>query len=950
VEDGKNSGGGFFAEYRGAQAVFAAVMITFPRRQISCRHGTMRVSSLVALISLLYMSCVPVVAQEAAKLRLGVAVLSGPPKIEMGIEARDRLVMLLNRRKADGKSLLNLEAVALDASSPVAAMADARNKNCEFVLYTRLTDLTSKSDISSPIGVDLPVFHAGLEYQINRVVDGSGFASNSIKAEDSASIRDAIWRALAQVASVAASEIKKGQATPNVPAVGGNAATPAVPLMNPIMDAPIYCKWLPSDIAHAGALAGACQYAISLPEKIPNFVCGQNTARYRGSSRGPSDLISASVRYENGHESYSEVKINGLALGAGAGEPPGLRSTGEFAGNLRAIFNRSNHALFKFSSEGTLGERTAWIFTYDVLEQRVPLWLLSAVDRTIAPWYSGELWIDEKDGSILRFRSVAKDLPQTFPMKSVDLQINYDKIVFGDGTAFVLPVDYTLTNVYNGAETSRNVVQFRNCQKFRATARIIASTEGDAPGSALTAQLAPAASLQKDLEESEAIFAAVSEQALQEGETRRQTEQQQMLNAVTASTLGRLSPVEQQNVQDQAPEASNAPSVISRTDALTAIRVSVNLVQVKVVLRDAKGRAVGNLGKENFRLFDGGKPQIITRFSVEAAEPGVAVEKSIAPGTAQPAPNKIQPAASERDTAYLFDDVHSSPGDMASARAAAARHLNLKAGERAAIFTTSGTVVVDFTSDSEKLLAGLDKLMARGMIPGSDCPPIGYYMADLMVNKRDMDANNVAVAETQECAFQGSGPNPLVQRMATAKALEVLSIGNAESKNALAVLSGVIRRIELMPGQRSIVLVSPGFLAITPEIHIAVMKIIDGAVNSGVVVNAVDARGLYVPGFVAGNIGHAQPARLLLDSDEAQAQGDVMADLASGTGGIFFHNNNNLDEGFRLTADAPEFVYVLGFAPQKLDGKLHKLKVTLNGAPKLEIQARRGYYAIKPAS
>jgi VWFA-related protein len=909
----------------------------------------MRVSSLLALISLLCMSSFLAGAQEASPVRLGIAVLSGAPKTEVGIEARDHLVMLVKRRKVEGK--LSLEAVALNASAPVAAMAEARNKNCEFVLYTRLTDLTTNSDISSPIGVDLPVFHARVEYQVNRVVDGSGFASNSIKAEDSASIRDAIWRALAQVASIATSEIKKGQGTPNVPAVMGNPATPAVPLMNPIMDAGNYCKWLPSDIAHAEALKGACEYAISLPEKIPNFVCGQNTARYRGSSRGPSDLISASVRYENGHESYGEIKVNGLALDAGAGEPPGLRSTGEFASNLRAAFNRSNHALFKYSSEGTLGEHTAWIFTYDILEQKVPLWLLRALDQTIAPWYSGELWIDEKDGSILRFRSMAKDLPQTFPMKSVDLQIDYDKIVFGDGTDFVLPVDYTLTNIYNGAESSRNVVQFRNCQKFRATARIVASTEGDAPGSALAAQVAPTVtSLQKDLEQSEAIFAAVSEQALQESESRRQAEQLQMLNAVTASTLKRLSPMEQQNLQDQAPESSKNPAAISGLDALTAIKVSVNLVQVKVVLRDAKGHAVGSLGKENFRLFDGGKPQIITRFSVEAAEPGVAVEKSIASGAVQPAANKSYPAAAERDTAYVFDDVHSSPGDMASARAAAARHLSLKAGERAAIFTTSGAVVVDFTSDSEKLHVGLGKLMARAMIPGSDCPPIGYYMADLMVNKHDPDANNVAVAETQKCAFQGSGPPPLVQRMATAKALEVLSTGNANSKNALAVLKGVIRRTELMPGQRSIVLVSPGFLALTPEMHIDVMKIIDGAVNSGIVVNAVDARGLYVPGFVAGNIGHAEPAKLLLDSDEAQAQADVMADLASGTGGIFFHNNNNLDDGFRLTADAPEFVYLLGFAPQKLDGKLHKLKVTLIGAPRLEIQARRGYYAVKPAS
>ena len=78
-----------------------------------------------------------------------------------------------------------------------------------------------------------------------------------------------------------------------------------------------------------------------------------------------------------------------------------------------------------------------------------------------------------------------------------------------------------------------------------------------------------------------------------------------------------------------------------------------------------------------------------------------------------------------------------------------------------------------------------------------------------------------------------------------------------------------------------------------------------------------------------------------------------MANLAYATGGTFFHNNNDLDEGFRRTADAPEYIYVLGFSPQKLDGKFHKLKVTVmaqagSGAPgKLTVQARQGYYALK---
>ena len=87
----------------------------------------------------------------------------------------------------------------------------------------------------------------------------------------------------------------------------------------------------------------------------------------------------------------------------------------------------------------------------------------------------------------------------------------------------------------------------------------------------------------------------------------------------------------------------------------------------------------------------------------------------------------------------------------------------------------------------------------------------------------------------------------------------------------------------------------------------------------------------------------------MIEIAAASAQDDLLAVLADGTGGVFFHNNNDLDEGFRRVADTPEYSYVLAFVPQnlKLDGSFHSLKVTLKNPQKLTLQARRGYYAPK---
>jgi hypothetical protein len=82
---------------------------------------------------------------------------------------------------------------------------------------------------------------------------------------------------------------------------------------------------------------------------------------------------------------------------------------------------------------------------------------------------------------------------------------------------------------------------------------------------------------------------------------------------------------------------------------------------------------------------------------------------------------------------------------------------------------------------------------------------------------------------------------------------------------------------------------------------------------------------------------------------EATADAYVLEELADGTGGSFFHNNNDLEGGFRRLTTAPEFYYLLGFSPQNLkyDGHYHRLTVKLKDAGKFSVQARKGYYAPK---
>ncbi len=175
--------------------------------------------------------------------------------------------------------------------------------------------------------------------------------------------------------------------------------------------------------------------------------------------------------------------------------------------------------------------------------------------------------------------------------------------------------------------------------------------------------------------------------------------------------------------QSAGQQPQTAPELTQR-DAPFTFSAGVNLVLVPVVVRDTQGRAIGTLQKEDFQLFDKGKLQPITKFSVEKAEaPPVLPNRSIetdANGNPQARPGgpSAQPIAGHF-VMWLFDDVHLSLGDLAQTRAAAKRVLkeSFAPGTRAAIYTTSGHNSLDFTDDRDKLDATLDQIQTWPTVP-----------------------------------------------------------------------------------------------------------------------------------------------------------------------------------------------------------------------------------------
>lgn len=375
---------------------------------------------------------------------------------------------------------------------------------------------------------------------------------------------------------------------------------------------------------------------------------------------------------------------------------------------------------------------------------------------------------------------------------------------------------------------------------------------------------------------------------------------------------------------------------VSVQDTTSTFKLRVNLVQVHVVVRGDGDKPVDGLHKEDFQLYDNGKLQTISTFAVEndqsRKERTEATLKTQVNNEAKTA--QVSGAAPERFIALTFDDGHLVTSDIAPLTKAADGFIDsIGPADRVGIFTTSGLLTQDFTSDKELLKQVL------GVRSRTPVDWVSYGMASSV---------------TAESHFEPDSPQLPTALITLSNGLK--EEGDATIRIELVELRNMIRLLGSKPGERVLLLASPGFI-LPDSLRWLFFLLVDQASRSDVIINTLDARGLYTPDLLGDisqpgsdspqTVGQAASARL----EEQFEQQFVLMDFTYATGGRFFHNSNDLEGGLKQLGNAPEVSYVLGFSPQnpKLDGHFHTIKVTVTGKPKYAIEARRGYFAPKKA-
>src|SRR5271154_35247 len=261
----------------------------------------------------------------------------------------------------------------------------------------------------------------------------------------------------------------------------------------------------------------------------------------------------------------------------------------------------------------------------------------------------------------------------------------------------------------------------------------------------------------------------------------------------------------------KAPTSSDATSEVDAHPSVP-FESHVNLVPVRVIVHDSNGKVVTNLTKEDFQLSQDRKPQTISLFAVETPASTAKQVVRGEPGgqpvdtTKDPSPETL--ALPTRFVALLFDDVHLNLQDLVQARLAAMRYLDsaIDPSERVAIFTTSGQTQADFTDDRAKIRAMAAQLTPHRIGPYdptediNQCPQMGYYEADLILNKNDSNAILAATKDAIACLARtplsgAEDPAVAVQRSSQ----EMLLYGDTNAEYAIRRLVEVVRRMSALP-------------------------------------------------------------------------------------------------------------------------------------------------------
>ncbi len=404
-------------------------------------------------------------------------------------------------------------------------------------------------------------------------------------------------------------------------------------------------------------------------------------------------------------------------------------------------------------------------------------------------------------------------------------------------------------------------------------------------------------------------------------------------------------------------------------------QIEVNYVDVDVVVTDEKGNFISNLTRDDFEVFEDGKPQKIDTFAYVE----IPIQQDNAfmvdgrPVSSDTQSNR-RPFAG-RLYVILLDDQDVAAMRTAQVKKSAKEFVDryMGANDVAAVLHTSGRTdaAQEFTSNKALLHAAIDKFVGRRMRSLTIERLDAYYQSLSMLSndQAEQGSDSEPAPSTDPGGYSRMEPTDFERGFRAVGVLDTL-------KQTAEFLSSVRGRRKAVlffsEGIDYPITDSFGGHSASDVIH-ATQDAITAAARANVNFYTIDPRGLVgmtnefmemagggspemaggpamrTPGTgaavtgVLGNRGGPFNAQTELMAELMLSQGSLR-EIAEQTGGIASVNTNSLTNTFNQIVQANSRYYVLGYYPPEhaRNGRFHKIEVKTK-RPGLRVAARKGY-------
>ena len=388
------------------------------------------------------------------------------------------------------------------------------------------------------------------------------------------------------------------------------------------------------------------------------------------------------------------------------------------------------------------------------------------------------------------------------------------------------------------------------------------------------------------------------------------------------------------------------------------------LITVDASVVDAQGMPVEGLRQDDFVVLEDGVPQQIAAFQA------VTMPEQRAMPLARRDPGRIsvntEPESMARTFVIVFDDLHLTEQQARGGRSAVTQLLEtgVLPGDRVTVASTARDLWwhARMPEQREELLEIVKSLDGQYKIDSS-AERISEWEAYRIEMHQDMDVALRVKRRFDSYGAAGqsrlSGPIPreeiakssvegIIDPIVRGRVSVVYNQALARNRQTLAVLSRALGGVSYVPGRKSIVLVSQGFVY---EQELPDMRdTVRASLRANAPIYFINARGLTAlsEATSAAQVGPVDAQDTLVTLTDAERESEGAEAIALDTGGFAVEHTNDLARGLLQLSRESGSYYLLGYRPpeRRRDGRFRKIEVRLQGSrPGLTVKARRGYYA-----